>query len=187
MAIKRAVYKVVDSIIEGVLFRMSNTEFEPATLNQVAERRFGRGQVVLEQALLEAFPRYAEMATDEVDSKAGFKTSDRVRDREGEDTTTDPYRSIHYEVDGLEPGHAADANVERVVLAEALSVYNEIVELYRRGLADQEHELEALRLTVRARYKDLLLVETADLAIAGRQQRDAPGPVGRFLSWLLGA
>jgi hypothetical protein len=186
MAIKRAVYKVVDSIIEGVLFRMHTTEFEAATLNQVAERRFDRGQVVLEQALIEAFPRYADMAASDVDSKVGFKSTDRVRDREGDDTGSDPYRTIHYEVDTLEPGPTADATVERVVLAEALAVYNEIVELFRRGLADEEHELEALRLEVRARYKDLVEVDMSDLVRARHSAEERRGPVGVFLDWLVG-
>lgn len=183
LAIKRAVYKVVDSMVDGFLWRLQGGGFEPATRGQVLRKRFGRGQVVLERALVEAFPRYKALAGADVDKGVLRSRGDDVAARADRDTEVDSYRSINFEI--ADAGTAdTGLTVESVVLIEALALYNEIVDRFDRGAADEVQELEELRESFKARYRDLVSVDTDDLVQLGDEVRSEPTVLERFWTFL---
>jgi hypothetical protein len=185
LAIKRGVHKVVDSVVDGFIWHLNSHDFEPATPSQVVGRRFGRGQVVLEKALLAAFRRYAKLRDADVNRDLLDPTGGEVASRDEADTVKDPYRTITYRAGSGERGEQG-LTVESVVLMEALSIYNEIVEMFHGGDADQVHELERIRAAFKARYRDLVEVETEDLSTERMELLQPRGVIETFLDWLEG-
>ena len=175
LAIRRGIYTAIGGIVDGFLARLDRDDFETATRRHAIDQRFGEGQVVLGEAIGKAFPQYARLARSRlgaIDQRSGYSV---VPVREAEHTSRDPYRTIDYAIDDNEFDNAvASGFVESVVLSEALACYNEIVEMFHAGTADEVHELEDVRRRFQASYRDL--VTLAELKAKGEPQELPPSP-----------